>query len=1063
MTPEQLLQECERLNHVGRTRRMVELGRLAASDASVSETIATLTRGNVYERVLAVQSCHGSRDSKLILHALSDPSLSVRKLATSIAALVCGDAELPGALDTLPQDLRDVLLTTLAQRSRQAPVDAYIEMLATRHDTYLKNVLPFASQEVVTRHLGQVIEAFGMVQWKRLTRYYPAIAVAQLQARATTADGPNIYLVQQVNEVMPLLARLAPDLGLDLVRTMASVFPLNHLSLQPLLERRPAEVVDLVIQAGVKTDLEFDDIAHRLDSERLVTLFTSFPDNISTEYFPQLRPEQRLATYTACHRGWRDEDSALPYEVVAHLPTEQRVREGRRHLELPALQADPSQRLQYAAALPWDEARAALASTLNTPDADLRILALQALITTARYQRDHLADVLQLVRARRNEQDPVRYAMLAALVELPRSIWHAEHLSDLARIIQDTLDARDLSAYTASQAERIILQLFAFHPQWCAEQLAIFWRARGNVTTRDLQDYLTEAHVRLLAVPLLPILQAWQKQERESQLLNVARALGRRFRVFNELADILASLLDHTRSASTISGVISVFADHMPERLSILVPRLVEQDPSSITIFIVYNYLHAKRQDLLTPFLGQNAFQGRFGTGKTRFVMGIRDGFYRWTPTQQEFFALTLLEISRDNERATASLTNVIDQLAAMPALDPAYIIPFASDERSPMRDSALQALGKLDAGQGIPTLLEALNDQRARVAVYSLRGALLAMPQSQALNILRSVPFERVTVAKEAIRLIGELETEEAYRELLILNERDLHRDARVALLRALWPYVEHAETWEIFAGAARSTDVAIAKGVIHVPSDGMSPQAQGKLASLIASLLDHPDIQVRMETLKRCLSHPVNDAGRACYARLLALMDSTVPRESSFASRVVFETYTGRDAELVGETMRTLLPNRRALNTACNNFLSALPGDRKALEPTSRAILAVLAQDHLTISLRIRLVVTGLPWEEIAPEVIRLSSELHADALAQAEQAIEQAATRADADLVRLESALAGSNDERLRRLALVALIAQTQQASGWSEEVIARLNGYRADPSPLVAEQAQFTFVP
>ena len=86
MTPKQLLQECETLTYNGRMRRMVELGRLASSDASIGNTLSAFMQGNVYQRILAVQSCYGSRDSALVLRALSDPSRSVRALALNLVA-----------------------------------------------------------------------------------------------------------------------------------------------------------------------------------------------------------------------------------------------------------------------------------------------------------------------------------------------------------------------------------------------------------------------------------------------------------------------------------------------------------------------------------------------------------------------------------------------------------------------------------------------------------------------------------------------------------------------------------------------------------------------------------------------------------------------------------------------------------------------------------------------------------------------------------------------------------------------------------------------------------------
>jgi hypothetical protein len=148
--------------------------------------------------------------------------------------------------------------------------------------------------------------------------------------------------------------------------------------------------------------------------------------------------------------------------------------------------------------------------------------------------------------------------------------------------------------------------------------------------------------------------------------------------------------------------------------------------------------------------------------------------------------------------------------------------------------------------------------------------------------------------------------------------------------------------------------------------------------------------------------------------------------------------------------------------LQIAVNAFLGLVRWNRQSLLPTTRALLAALAEDPLTVSLRLPVIVQGLPWEEVGPELSRLVDALHADALVVAEQAIQDATTRPDAELLALETLLAGSTSELLRRLALSALQARTRQARGWSDECIAHLENYRRDPSPLVAEAAQFTFV-
>ncbi len=232
---------------------------------------------------------------------------------------------------------------------------------------------------------------------------------------------------------------------------------------------------------------------------------------------------------------------------------------------------------------------------------------------------------MAIAQARRNEQDPVRCAMLTGFADLPPSIWRAEHLDLLSQVINDALNAADLSNATGSAVESLIVAILPFHP------------ARST-------------------------------------------------------------------------------------------------------------------QQLVTPFLGQLAYSGRFSTGKTRFVLPFVKGFGRWTPTQQRIFVETLNEITQDEQRDTPTLLRVITQLAALPSVAPARLIELASHlhTKLALRDAALRALSHLDTGLGIPTLIAAMDDDRARIAIYALRRLLMEMPVKGAVQLLLAVPMTKVTVAKE-------------------------------------------------------------------------------------------------------------------------------------------------------------------------------------------------------------------------------------------------------------------------------------------------------------------------
>lgn len=216
------------------------------------------------------------------------------------------------------------------------------------------------------------------------------------------------------------------------------------------------------------------------------------------------------------------------------------------------------------------------------------------------------------------------------------------------------------------------------------------------------------------------------------------------------------------------------------------------------------------------------------------------------------------------------------------------------------------------------------MSDDRARIAIYALRSILLQMPINQALQTLRAVPLNKVTVAKEVVRLLGELYSEEAYTELLSWNERNLHRDVRVAFLRALWNHLERSDTWSILKGTATSSDTAIAKVVGRLPTDKLSQNAQKSLLELLVTLLNHPDPIVRLDVLQRCFSLPVSDSEQILLPKLLQTINSRLPSESSAAANAVFATYSGKFANIVAATIKNIISKRRILRNAVESLVS-------------------------------------------------------------------------------------------------------------------------------------------
>ena len=143
MTAAELLQQFETQTHRQRVAAMIALGR--QNDGESRAIIAQLEQGNMYERMLALYSCFGSRDSAHALRSLADPSRLTRGLAIRLASLLANEAELLQALQVVASVTRPGLLAQLYRQRRLTIIDQYLALPATQADTQFCAVVSFGS------------------------------------------------------------------------------------------------------------------------------------------------------------------------------------------------------------------------------------------------------------------------------------------------------------------------------------------------------------------------------------------------------------------------------------------------------------------------------------------------------------------------------------------------------------------------------------------------------------------------------------------------------------------------------------------------------------------------------------------------------------------------------------------------------------------------------------------------------------------------------------------------------------------------------------------------------
>ena len=1071
MDKETLLQQCEQLNHNQRMKRMIELGRNSIDNASDKNLIQELLEGSVYEQMLGLQTCHGSRDVKPALQALASPSRLLKVRALPFVPLLATDEEALDAFKLIPRHSQLGFFRRLRKTPRVAAIDTYLTRLGTSKvdQEEFRRMFPYGSEQMVKNRLPSNPEHISYENWARLIRFHPEVACLAIHEWAERTKSIDVALVRVVNEL--LRQRALPeslwDTIYDIARLMLKSNPTEEISLSRIYRKRSQAFDKLAFDIYEREPFSLDwKGANKLPTELLLELLQRYPTLQIKIDFGSLRVEKRLALYKTLPQSWRGEDGALSENVIGALPSEQRVHEARKHLRLRPYETYPHDRAFSIAYLPWEEAMPAQNELIRSNDASTRAFALRCQIDAAKYQHSHYGDALQLVIQRKFEQDPVREPMLGALSRLPPTHWKEEHLPGLATVIRDALDASDLSYTSQRRLVALVIPILSVYPSWAAPQLASILREREEIpwTIQLSGKTPIKETLRITAKALLPVLKLWQEQGKKVEMSLLAEAFDSNIRHFPGILDMMEQNLKDTRDRSRAESVLKIIRKYFPHRLDTLIPQLLELDPSYMVIETVYEHIHRHHQTLVTPYLDSNAPKGCFVDGKRNELHWISDCYYRWTLKQHERLGETLSGMIRDKERPTLEPTMRLKQLESLCFLDASYLIPFTNHERPPVAETALRALSRLDSEQGIPTLLEALHTDKARIAISALRRVFKTMPKSTVLELLKNAPWDKVTVAKEIIRSIGELKTDEAYQYLLEKDKSNLHVDARIALLKALWSYPERAETWEILKKAAQDPKPPMPKALADIPAASFSPQQHESLVEVFDLLLSHSSAEVRDDTLKRCRHNPPSDTSQRLSPRLLTLLESPVEDEPEAAIMALYETYEETHPSLIAHAIKLILPNRKLLSRICPNLSRQLEMHRQHTFPITLSIIRVLETDPLTLKFRLQYVFQTLPWSKFRSEFSKLTPLLHADALVACEKLIEQElGSRVDARLDELESEFGASTDERLRRLGLAALVALSKKREGWTEEMRTKLETYQKDESLLVREAAVFVFPP
>lgn len=1072
-----------------------------ADAKSVDAALEKLRSGESYERRLAVLVAAFAGREALVLAALCDPSLQVRGAAVAQAAGRCkdGKALVAAARSSAPATRRG-LAAKISRLRRADLAQPLAEALLEQQDhRAARPLLEWCDEAFVRRQVEE--RGVAAVRWARMAARHPALVLETLEAELEQASSDDAVWIAwgRLCNAVPTLARTRPAEVLDLWERFGprgAIHLVFEDSWSDLVRAAPERTVDLVCRALAANPSQqlpkgllrcVRDLPEK-SLAKLAKAVAPLRDSLAT-LLAKLPPSRRAAVLDAALEGCELSKEVWSDRLLGVLPHEARHAAARRMLALPEVQRDPARVLALTAWLSVEDALGALQAEAKSAKGEDRARGWQLRLACCASNRKGLDEALQALLVLKNEQDPVRLAAYDALGRVPVSLFKAGHADHLLAFAGFAVEARDTSGGTRSALLRLshrLLVAWAHEPGSPLFQAALrvmlkLAEQRPALSFPSFRRGLRRGAEKALVDQLLPWFEKEVAREVNANVLALAQALGERAYGHERLQKLLAEIV-FTSSPTEIwygQRAAQLWLDD-PARRDERVRRLLDWDESAAVLEPVWRHLHAGRQDWLGPFIEGRVLSGRFASSKAGWLFPATDGFTAWLPRQQHVFARTLTAARKDKDQHVDTRARLVFVLARLPVTKAATLTSISQGPEVPIAEAALGALVWLDEpAAGLPVLLDNLDGDRARVAMYAMPRLARLVTDEALLETLKGLLARekiKVTVHKEVLRLLGGVQLAGVGELLERQWRRDkLHRDVRVALLHAAGRRLDEEGSWRMFQEAAASPERDLARAVLALREDDVAPRFRERFAQTTLLLGAHPSLEVRQALLDH-FAQPVSWGLHAPEkaARLAADILGAAEKGSPWpqAARALASLASKPEAQKVLEdTMTALaaaawkdplevpvdqedLPAQRRLESLCAHLLGVPTGDRPRTRPAREgAFRALESVEPWFFDQRTALALADLPIAQDSLEALRRLAGKVTDAL-QGVQLCDQVArwagdvTRAASAelLLSLAAMVKGTAGEPWAALGLTGAAGQR---FGWSEAARKALAQQRDHP--------------
>lgn len=1093
MRSTELLSTLDRLSYGERVRLIAQEARRLRGTPELSALIAELDSGTAYERSIGLQFAQISGDVEHVTKLLADPDpvIQARALAVAGRGVPVPDDALQALYSDAPAALRTRILSVI-RRTRRHELAARLidEQREQWGDHAAAAMLSSVDRATVERLLPELAYTLSSGEWCRLGARHPEV-VLDYATRTLPSDadrgewweGVGYGVIEAIDHdprrVLDLITRALPQHDLpwavvSVVGQLADLYPSALLTILLAPDRAPT--IHRALTPALRRRL------HRFGDDDLIALGQTLWPDIDA-LLSDLPPSRRAAIFEGVTATVELGQAILSDALLGVLPWRVRHEQARRMLSLPPVSDDLHTRWRITALLPFEEAFALLEPEVRRPDASDRAAVYRAVISSAGHSRQPtvVEQALSWATRVRNDQDPVRQAVLTSVGALPPSLLTDDHTTALNTLLTDTLEARDASFSSRSALTRLAenaIRQGAVHDrpallQWGIDAHAKLTENRGIVTLYRLVEGLPRGREFDVYNALRPYVENAVKRREFQLVFAITYGLGERGWAIEHLYDALEQAI---WSNQNDPGARAAELWLMPPATRAeRVGRIIDHEVGMARWDEVWEAVTEVRTDLLDQVLANPKRIHRFDRNRAAWEVS-RVALRRWLPRQHTRYAELLAAAADDSQMPEYARARAVATLGRIPGIGRDAVEPYLSSDLVILQESALASLAWTDQPElALPRLLAHGGDDRARVALYAASRAARFVRPSRLAETFRPVltgEGMKVTSRKEAARLLGVLRAPGAS-EVLAEAWADAHRDVKAAITSTASQYLLHEPaSWALLQEAVHDSSATATVLVQRSPST-MAARYRSRYADLLIAVTNRPEpevVRIALLSLSRWARY--NPATTPVCAAFITDLSNRSRVWSDAITSLVAIAATDPAAAMgeVVSVVRLLVrlesnpsvpnatadrdhPARQRLTTLIHRLTAAV---RTAESRASLPQVANELQAPEYLHFRVRLLIHALDWKTPLEELLAIA-DLLADrplAVATAVNHLSNRLTNAQAhwtppDLLTPATHLAASPRPAEALIALTLTAAATGRA-GWAPAWRALLTELRNHPA-------------